>query len=281
MCVLSIFGAMHATVGRAEIEEPVCAYLENHSGRWRNFSTAELIAQNYGFGQIIDLQMDLSPYIQISRDAVLGLDHQGHVYQVLNVDGRRIAYMLSGNRKIRDLFLDSKGRLLALDQRGKVLVFSWNKWMFPMPVRNMLTQRILLWAATFCATGAASAVVLALNNPQDLPSFALGLVVGMSAVVPALTTAHNFALDYEYRNENPDGFVETGERLIGYDHAEADGRCGDLIRDYALITKKGEVSLARMAQAIPYQRGQRGFDVEEIHRQVPVAFRSEFYPMRP
>lgn len=130
----------------------------------------------------------------------IGLTKEGRVYHLLQWKNRRIAYLLSGVRTIKDIFLDNEERLIAVDQNNQVWLYSPSKWL-SSPLR-FITQKGM---AITVAGSAALWGTLAIFFPELIQSSPL--VPAFLSVSIGFQTFFTMLARYEHLNNQPDGFI--------------------------------------------------------------------------
>lgn len=240
-------------------------FLETVSGA-RGFPESELVRRNHAVGLYEGVKPSLRPWVAAGKGAAVGVDARGRVYQMLETPQRRLAYLLSGKREIRAVFLSARGHLVAVDRGGALLQFDWNVWR-KSPLPQIARSALKIYAV---GVAAGAAVVVAAQwawlggwlggNPL------LSVALTALGAAGSLITVGAMALNrYGRLNEETDGFVPLAGprlgRLNGFGREEG---------DYLLFTEKGAFSLREaLAQAGWRQDVTGRFGVEARHELLP------------
>lgn len=185
--------------------------------------TVDIVPRNTNVGEDESARLHFEKWISMSDEAVLGLTEAGQVYGVVSLDklnqetGQKVrknyAYLLSGERKISEIFLDTNDTLWAVDQRGEVLVFDRSEWL-KTPMKKT-ARRIgkglvndLAYLTTLYLVG--KYMLLAEFMPDwDLGVMPTLIIGGMAGTALGISQFLRAANTYEVMNRNTDAFVST------------------------------------------------------------------------
>lgn len=227
------------------------------------FSQVEAISRNHSIGLWRGGDVRLERYVQISQNAYLGIDKEGRLLNVIRLHDRVIGYLLSGERKIKDLFFHLPGQLLAIDQEDRLLQFSQKRWNKDS-LRKIWTEAAFNYTTAQCVTGMA---VIAYSWITGTPTDSLEIMaaLGLSGIAGLGSEGLRVAAQFQDQNEVTDGFIPLNVRLEGFRNARYVFDNEGTITDYLLNTQKGETSLLRAAgQGLLDQPGP-SFDVTCAH----------------
>jgi hypothetical protein len=227
------------------------------------FRNVEMIGRNHSVGPSRSENLHLDKMIYISNRAFFGLDTDGRVLQILQLLDRQIAVNLSGDHKMAFMFLRGEKTLLAIDERGEVFSFDWDKWMksdLKKSVRRAATRGALTWlAVNFAAALAAHA----------LPNSGLvATVLGISALGIAMIEAFNVRLAFVRQNHLANGFESSGLSIKDlYDVERVLSTCGDFLVDYRMHARDRSISLEEFLRDwLPLKKSSgRHFDITPEH----------------
>ena len=170
-----------------------------------NFRNVEVFRRNNTVGLQQKGELNFEKWFEVgpeSKEVVgfIGLTKDGRVYHVLQWKTRRIAYLLSGVRTIKDIYLDNKERLIVVDQKNQVWLYSPSKWL-SSPVKSIVAKGVAMTTAGSAAIWGTLAIFFPdlIQSSPLVPTF-LSISIGFQTFFTMLTR-------YEYLNNQPDGFV--------------------------------------------------------------------------
>lgn len=184
---------------------------------------ADIVPRNTNVGEDETRKIQLTKWISLSDEAVLGLTDEGQVFGVVSLDkvneeaGQKIrknyAYLLSGERAIAEIFLDKKDTLWAIDQQGHVLVFDRQEWVkTPLTKTFRKTGSGLRDDLLIFATLYLTAKYMLFPN-WDLGAMPTAIISGMAAASFGISQFLRAAITYEKINRSTDAFVATGKSI--------------------------------------------------------------------
>lgn len=192
--------------------------------------------QNPRVGDEETRELRFERWVWLSEKARIGLTSDGEVFGFVSHHEKNLAYLLSGRRKIQEIFLSSDERLWAIDRQGNVLEFSDQKWL-ARPLRTVLKN---------VASGLADELAIfaglyilgkeQLGNNWDLATLPTLILGGMAATSLAFMQVWKAAVMYGDLNRFPDAFQPTGKHF-DLNGGEVARRFQDFIRDLAPLAK--------------------------------------------
>lgn len=195
------------------------------------FREVEMIARNHDIGLYRGGALALNSWIEVEPGAYLGVDRDGRVLNVIQLPERTIAFLLSGKRKIKDIFLKPPSDLFALDGDGELLRFNrplWNQSVLPAIVKRGIKN----YVGAMCAVGAGVATLswfgLSLWRPEIL------MAIGMGSSGSFMFETFRAMVSYEQQNENTDGFDFINRRVDGWKQSDYEWDEQGYVRDYVL-----------------------------------------------
>lgn len=207
------------------------------------FRDVEMIARNHDIGLYRGGAVALTSWIEVEPGAYLGVDRDGRVLNVIQLPERTIAFLLSGKRKIKDLFLKPPSDLFALDDDGELLRFNrplWNKSVLPSIVKRGIRN----YVGTMCAVGAGVATLswfgLSLWRPEIL------MAVGAGSSGAMMIETFRALVSFEAQNENTDGFDFIHRRVDGWKQSDYEWDQQGQINDYVLRGLNGSQKLSHL-----------------------------------
>lgn len=207
------------------------------------FREVEMIARNHDIGLYRGGSLALNSWIEVEPGAYLGVDRDGRVFNVVQLPERTIAFLLSGERKIKDIFLKPPSDLFALDDEGELLRFNrplWNKSVLPAIVKRGIRN----YLGAMCAVGAGVATLswfgLSLWSPELL------MAVGIGSSGSLMIEAFRASVSYQGQNENTDGFDFIDRRVTGWKQSDYDWDDQGYVRDYVLRGHNGNQQLSKL-----------------------------------
>jgi len=210
-----------------------------------HFRDVEMVARNHDIGLYRGGVVQLHSWIEVESGAYLGIDRDGRVLNVIQLPERNIAFLLSGKRVIKDIFLAPPSDLFAIDQQGEILRFNrpiWNTSVLPSIVRRALGN----YVGAMCTVGAGAAVIswfgLSLWSPEVLVAIGLGSSGSM------MLESFRAMVSYQQQNETTDGFDRIGRRFKGWRSSDYDWNEQGQVRDYVLRGRSGAVHLSDLVE---------------------------------
>jgi hypothetical protein len=200
-----------------------------------DFSNVELLGRNpavvpYGEGSIrlvtwVELDERKRNFttpngteIKVSGETYIGIDAQGRVLHVLQLNDRIVAYILSGEKRFSDLIVSRNDHIFGLTEFGELQQFDPKVWALS-PMRRIAAAAIIRTGAIFGIT--STALALAYPFIQDyLPGQSLPLLMGMVGVIVPGLEARSASRRFELANQNPDGFVPLNQFFTTHDRSE-------------------------------------------------------------
>lgn len=183
----------------------------------------DVVPRNTKVGEDESLHLRLYKWISVSEDMSVGLSERGEVFGVVSLlktneqTGQKIrknyAYLLSGTRDIREIFLDENETLWAIDHSGGVLVFDRREWLRTPLMRVLrdaglsIVDDISIFGILFLTTKQI------FFNPWDLGPMPTAIVAGLGAVGFGISQFLRGANRYERWNRTTDAFVSTGKNI--------------------------------------------------------------------
>ncbi|MGE3757150.1 MAG: hypothetical protein AB7H97_05305 [Pseudobdellovibrionaceae bacterium] len=205
------------------------------------FREVEMISRNHDIGLYRGGPLALTSWIEVEPGAYLGVDREGRVLNVVQLPDRTIAFLLSGRRKIKDLFLKPPSDLFALDSNNELLRFNrphWNKSVLPAIVKRGIKN----YVGAMCAVGAGVATMswfgLSLWRPEIL------MAIGMGSSGSFMLETFRAMVSFEHHNENTDGFDFINRRVDGWKQSEYEWDNQGYVKDYVLRGAKGNQQLS-------------------------------------
>lgn len=225
---------------KAEVAPPVsCDYAQTVQSPF-TFPQVEFINRKPAFGLRRTGALTLDPRVDIGENAWIGIDQDKRLLNVVKVGGRTLAFLLSGDRQIKDFFFRPPTTLVALDTDGKLLQFNWNEGATKWTRRLMVRAQKL--GGSVCVVGAAVATYALWFRvaPTEIDVW-LSAVFGTVGV----TMAHAFAeLNvFDVNNERTDGLRDLGVVVSEFRRSEFERGTYGHIEDYTLTTRDGSHSL--------------------------------------
>jgi hypothetical protein len=239
------FSSSAAQTPTAQDSLPSCGFAQVIHGTLP-FPQVELVSRFHSVGLWRGGDITLKPWIEVSEKAYLGIDQFGRVLQVLKLDDRTVAYVLSGERQVREIFYLAPGALVAIDKAGQLLLYSAAKWS-NHNLKHFAFQAIRNFGASQCLVAAGLAAYswfaeVALDSPELIASFGLATVSGL------MIQGFRASTKFEAENEITDGFEPLNLSLEGFHHADfvrgSDGSIVDYVRgDQSLMSILGQANL--------------------------------------
>lgn len=256
------------------VQAESCGFAQTIYGPFQ-FRQVELVSRVHSVGLWRGGDVVLNPWIEISENAYLGVDKYGQVLNVLRLKDRTVAFLLSGERKIKDIFFYAPGALLAVDVDGDLLSYEQSIWQ-RSTLKSILTQGLVNYGTTVCAAGLG---LFALSWLSDTPYLAPEIVasLGLSSAAALMIEAFRAAVKFEKQNESTDGFRSLNVRFPELRRTEfqRDGR--GLIADYLLSGGGKQKSLLQLVGHVLLQQGKASFDVTCEHELLPRGIPPENY----
>ncbi len=261
-----LFGVFLLCFGSWGSSAETCGYEQTIQGPFR-FSEVELVSKAHAIGLYRGGEVTLNPWIEISDNAYLGIDPQGRLLNVLQVGPRTVAYVLSGDHKIKDVFYRKDGLLLAIDGGGRIFTFDWSLWEKPQ-TREIIYRALKRYGLTLCNVGAllmayAWSTDSSLFAPESLAS--MGLAVSSGFFIEGFRAI----LEFEKQNEITDGLVPTKLSVDGYRLSDFVRDSKGVIVDYALSTASGVRPLSELIEGHSSFIGAQNFDLKCEHFLLP------------
>ncbi len=233
--------ASHADSAGPANSLPACGFAKVIHGPF-TFRQVELVSRFHSIGLWRGGVATLNPWIEVSEKAFLGIDQFGRVLNVIQLEDRTVAFVLSGERKIRDIFYLAPGILLAIDTSGHLLRYSSSEWS-KHNLKDFIVEagRNLGISQCLAATGLAAFSRMAdvsIVAPEVLVSF------GLAAVAGVMIQGYRASAQFEAQNQITDGFEPLNMRLEGFHYAEMvrgpDGSIIDYVRGGQSLVKSLE-----------------------------------------
>ncbi len=248
-----------------------CTYFQNVEGQM-NFQDVEMIARDHRIGSHRAEDVILSPWIAISDQAYLGLDQTGRILQILKLKDRVVAYPLSSDVKMKSLFLNHDGVLLAIDDRGELYQFKWSTWS-DKKLHQVIHGAAINLGLSMCSAGAVVLVFSSIEKLVGVPiaTGPLLMASGMGVISMTLLNALVTAMYYGDQNQRPNGFEKIGAQVPGFKKSSVQIGCHGLFEDHELRTAHETFSLNQiLSEAAAYDsRARENFDVTEEHDSLP------------
>jgi hypothetical protein len=246
-----------------------CGFAQTIHGPFQ-FRQVEMVSRVHSIGTWRGGDVVLNPWIEISENAYLGIDRQGRVLNVLKLKDRTVAFLLSGERKIKDLFFRAPGQLTAIDDRGELLQYRQTQWQ-KTTVRSIVARSAMNYAATMCTAGLGLFAYSWFAQTPFLSPEVVGSL-GLSSIAAVMIEAFRASARFEKQNEDTDGFESLGVKVEGFRRSEfVRGETGR-IEDYDLGQGR---SLARLSANAADEIAQ--FDVTCEHELLPRGIPPEEY----
>ncbi len=182
--------------------------------------TADVVPRNTNVGEDESRKINLTKWISLSDEAVLGLTPEGQVFGVVSLDKvneetqqrvrKNYAYLLSGERTISEIFLDDKDTFWAIDNQGQILVFDRTEWLktplkkTAQKISKGLGDDLVILTIIYLA----SKYMIFTN--WDLGVMPTAILSGLAAVGFGISQFLRGAITYEKINRNTDAFVSSG-----------------------------------------------------------------------
>ncbi len=191
------------------------------------FRQVEMISRVHSIGLWRGGDLVLNPWIRVGEKAYLGLDSAGHVLQVIELKDRTVAFLLSGDRKVKDLFFHPPGTLLAIDDQGQLLAYEQQVWKRSNS-REILSRSLINYGVSMCTAGTGLWIYSMLANASFM-SPEIVAAMGVSSVGSLMIEAFRASVKFEKQNEITDGFKPIGSEVKNF-------RRSQFVRD-----EKGEI----------------------------------------
>lgn len=205
----------------------------------------EMIARNHDIGLYRGGTIALTSWIEVEPGAYLGIDREGRLLNVIQLPQRNIAFLLSGKRVIKDIFLKPPSNLFAIDNDGKLLRFNrrlWNKSDLSSIVRGAARSGMDAVCAVGVAAATASWFGISLLKPEFLAT------VGLGSATLIMLEGYRGMHAYEDQNQIPDGFDDIGRRVEGWQQSDFEWSQEGFIHDYILHGRKGAHRLSSLIE---------------------------------
>lgn len=251
-----------------------CGFAQTIHGPF-TFKQVELVSRVHSVGLWRGGDITLKPWIEVSENAYLGLDKDGRALNVIRLKDRTIAFVLSGERKIKDLFFRAPGTLLAIDADGEVLRYEQRAWA-QSSVREIVAKSFRNYGITMCSAGGllwfySWLAQVPLVSPEIVGS------LGLSSVSALLIEAFRASVRFERQNESTDGFRALGVKVDKFHRSEfLRGPDGE-IADYDLGEGR---SLQALLGTRTEQWDEANFDLTCEHELLPRGIPPEVYEPR-
>lgn len=214
--------------------------------RPKKIENAEWILRNPSVGLYNGTDFNLKTWIRVDEHATLGIDEAGRAVQVIQTPTRTIAFLLSGDRKIKDIFLFAPSLLFAIDTQGEILQFQWPRW---KEDRWPETRDRIALQGAFVAAGIYGAAAF-LAHIYHVPLLGMEVVMaelsGLTGV--GFLSAYRGILAYERMNQATDGFQPLGKRIANYQGSRPVWQNNEVI-DYKLLGGSDDGSLLKLIEA--------------------------------
>jgi hypothetical protein len=205
----------------------------------------EMIARNHDIGLYRGGTMALNSWIEVEHGAYLGIDREGRLLNVIQLPQRNIAFLLSGQRVIKDIFLKPPSNLFAIDKDGNLLRFNrrlWDKSDLSSIVRGAAQSGVDAMCAIGVAAATASWFGISLLKPEFLAT------VGLGSAALIMVEGYRGMHAYEDQNQIPDGFDDIGRRVEGWRQSDLEWSQEGFIHDYILHGRKGAYRLSTLIE---------------------------------
>lgn len=184
---------------------------------------------------------------EVSGDTYIGIDQHGRLIQLLQLADRRVAFVLSGDLKLKTFLLTTEWHLIAIAEDGRVFQFDQNLWS-RNPMIPVLRNALLRWVGLLGFGGLA----LWQASPW-LEGFFPGLSMQYAAATGAagytLLEFLNGARRYETANENHMGLREWTYVLPNFLRMEPElDPETELVLDYSLIGEEYNATVFSLLQ---------------------------------
>ena len=229
-----------------------------------SFTNVEFVRRNHAVGLYYSENLTLRPWTSVSDEAHLGVDAKGRAFHILQLKDRRVGYLLSGQRRMRALFLSDSGHLFGLDSSGRLLQYSpevWGKSAWSKIVRKTMGYYGLSVLAAVATTAGAQWLTSGGFPGIDGVTWA----VAAFGSIASLMSWGAFALNrWERQNEMTDGFVPVGGKIGAVRSYDREGD------DYRLNTETGVHSLREIVAGSNWRPDwTENFHVQDKHEQLP------------
>jgi hypothetical protein len=213
--------------------------------RAKIIENAEWISRNPAIGLYRGERIEFKRWIQVDSTAYLGIDEEGRAIQIVHTPTRTLAFLLSGERKIKDLFLWSPSLLLAIDAKGEILRFRWPTW--KADTWSQKRDRLALEAGLIALGLNSAAGILAHLYHVPLLGMEVMLAEASGLVGIGFLQAYRGALAYERMNDSTDGFVSVGQKVAGFESSQPVWKDGEIV-DYRLSAHGTNESLFKLIE---------------------------------
>lgn len=207
---------------------------------------AEWISRNPAIGLYRGERLELKRWIQVDQNAYLGIDGDGRAIQIVQTPTRTLAFLLSGERKVIDLFLRAPSLLVAVDAKGGLLRFSWPRW--KEDTWSEKRDRLAIEAGLLALGLNSAAGILA--HVYHVPLFGMEVLLAEASGLVGIgfLQAYRGALTYERMNDSTDGFVQIGQKIAKFKSSQPVWENGEII-DYRLLGEGVDESLIKLIES--------------------------------
>lgn len=167
---------------------------------------------NIGLQQVGDIRFkewfEVGPFVD-GVSNFIGLTDEGSIYHLVQWQNRRVARLLSGEKKFQSIHFQNNSELKARDESGQLLTYSAIKWL-TSPVKSIVKEGL-----TITAIGSATAVATLAYFFPDVMAMGFDTAFFKIPIMPvflsgsiAFQTFFVMLFRYERLNTFPDGFTD-------------------------------------------------------------------------
>ena len=240
-----------------------------------SFSQVEMISRNHSVGLHREASLHLNPWIEVGPKAYLGLDQVGRAVQIIELKDRTVAFLLSGERRLKDLFLRYPNQLVAIDFKGNLLRFQWDLWQDDQ-AKSLVKSALNFSVAGTCTAAFFSSLMTQLSG-APISSLENLLTIGVAGSAAILIQLYATLIKYGERNDMTDGFAPLGVALADYKTGEAIRNEDGLIVDVELRDRSNRISLTELLSGIQIVPALKGFEYTCEHELLPRGIPSRQY----
>lgn len=244
-----------------QAQAETCAYSQTIHGPF-TFNQVELISRVHSIGLYRGGTIRLQPWIEVSENAFLGIDGEGRVLNVLKLKDRTVAFLLSGGRKMKDLFFRAPGTLLGVDDSGQLLQFLPAKWS-DSSTNKIVRTSLRNYGVTMCSVGLGLLLYSWLGE-VPLDSVEILASLGMASVGGLQIEIFRAMTKFEDQNESTDGFIPLGAEIPGFRRSDFVRSDRGVIEDYLLKSRDGDRLLGELTEGLVRDSNDH-FDVKCEH----------------
>ena len=209
----------------------------------------------------------LQPWVEVGEKAFLGIDQNGRLLQVIKTEKAPVAFVLSGDHKMRDLFFDRVNqRLYAIDINGQLYLFDWTMWQGDRTEYNRRLKRI----PAIVVPMAVIANIFT-SNTLGIPFYSEPALLSGSLVAVTATGLQAIALTHYFErwNNATDGLKPLNSLIIDYRGSEFVRDESGAIVDYRLLGRESSISLMSRIPPIEPSDSVGDFDYKCEHELLP------------